>query len=144
MARTLATLPEASVETRKPEAYLALVSFRRILSLLLLVGLVLAPLSMIGGHPAMAMGGKAMVGMGHEQTASTPPCHGKQPQRGDHAPDTKQLPGNCCVMMCVAIPAVGGQLAAHMVPLEIRQALPPASAPRGLEPEADPPPPRFS
>lgn len=143
MARIVANLPDASVATRPSEAYLAPVSFRRILSLLLLVGLVLAPLSMMGAAPAMAMDGKAMAGMSHE-AASTPPCHGKRPQRGDHAPDTKQLPGNCCVMMCVAIPAVGGQLAAHMMPPQIRQALPPARGPHGLEPEADPPPPRFS
>ena len=120
-------------------------SFRRILSLLLLVGLVLAPLSMIGGSSAMAMGGKAMTGMSHEQIAAdTPPCHDKKSQRDDNAPDTKQPPGNCCVMMCVAIPSVGGQLAAHLLPPQIRQPLPPASGPHGLEPEADPPPPRFS
>ena len=120
-------------------------SFRRILSLLLLVGLVLAPLSMMSGAPAMAMDGKAMAGMNHEQLGTaTPPCHGKQSKPGDEAPDGKQAPMNCCVMMCVAIPAVGGQLAAHMVPLEIRQPLPPVSGPHGLEPEADPPPPRFS
>lgn len=145
MARIVATLPDASVVTRTSGPYLALVSFRRILSLLLLVGLVLAPMSMMSGAPAMAMDGKAIAGMSHERlTTDTPPCHGKQSQSDDNSPDTKQAPTNCCVMMCAAIPAAGGQPTAHVLPLQVRQALPPARAPHGLEPEADPPPPRFS
>lgn len=118
-------------------------SLRRIFSLLLLVSLVLAPLSMVGGSSAMAMGGPAMAAMSHADTAlATPPCHDSTGD--DEAPDTDQLSGNCCVMMCVAIPPIGGQLAAHVLPAQIRQFLPPARGPHGLEPEADPPPPRFS
>lgn len=145
VARKAAKPPEASVATRARGAYLAPVSLRRILSLLLLVSLALAPLSMIGGSAAMATGGQAMTGMSHEQDATgTPPCHGNQQQSDDDATDTKQLPGNCCVMMCVAIPAVGGQLAEQLLQAQIRQPLPPARGPHGLEPEAEPPPPRLS
>ena len=119
------------------------VSLRRIFSLLLLVSFVLAPLSMVGGSSAMAMAGHAMAGMSHPETAqATPPCH--KSKGGDEAPDIDQPTVNCCVMMCVAIPPIGGQLAAHVLPDQIRQSLPLAPGPHGLEPEADPPPPRFS
>ena len=134
------------VASPSARAYLAPVSLRRILSLLLLVGLVLAPLGMFGGSPAMAMSGHAMSAQSHDaQSVGAAPCHSKKRQQGDgKAPDSKQVPGNCCVMMCSAIPAMSGQLAEHLAPQQILQPLPPASRPHGLKPEADPPPPRFS
>jgi len=125
-------------------AYPARVSFRRILSLLLLAALVLAPAGMMGGSAAMAMDGHAGAGMSHDTATAANPCHADQSQPGDQAPDTKQVPGSCCVMMCVAIPAVGGELAVHMLPRKMSQPLPLASDPHGLAPEAEPPPPRFS
>ena len=127
-------------------AYLAPVSLRHILSLLLLVGLVLAPLGMFGGSPAMAMSVAEISAQGHSShAAAVAPCHSKKSVEGNgQAPDSKQLPGNCCVMMCSAIQAVSGQLAEHLEPQQILQPLPPSSRPHGLKPEADPPPPRFS
>ena len=145
MAWTGTALPRVRVATGHGSAYRAPVSFRRILSMLLLVGLVLAPLGMMGGSPAMAMSGHSMGAMSDEQAKIvTPPCHDKQSKNDEQAPDTGQLSGNCCVMMCVAIQALGGQLAAPALPPQVRQALPLARDPHGVAPEADPPPPRFS
>ncbi|HEY5721681.1 MAG TPA: hypothetical protein VIT45_05115 [Allosphingosinicella sp.] len=120
-------------------------SFRRLFSLVIAAALILAPATMMGGSPAMAMDGQDMAAMGDRHTASPPsPCHDDKSQADDQAPDSKRVPGSCCVMTCVAIPAVGGELAVHLPPQRMNQPVPPASRPHGLEPEADPPPPRFS
>ena len=140
MTRTADSPQVASLPGR---AYLAPVSLGRILSLLLLVGLVLAPLGMIQA-PAMAMAGHAMTAPGHDSEAAVAPCHSKRQKGDDQSSDSRQMPGNCCALMCTAIAAVGGQLAEHLPPRQILQPLPPASRPHGLDPEADPPPPRFS
>ena len=109
--------------------------FTRILSLLVLVGLALAPLGM--GSPAMAAGGNVMAGMSHEAApAAGHPCAGKQKPAG------KQMPDNCCALACSFIPAAAAALAAHSAPpsLVLPDAL--VRSPGGLEPEAEPPPPR--
>ena len=126
-------------------AYRQRVSIGRLFSLLVLVALVLGPLTMLGGSPAMAMDGHAMAAGGHhEMVKAATPCHDAGKQADEQKPDSRQMPDSCCVMMCAAIPAVGGELALHLVPQTKRQRLPRALGPHGLEPEADPPPPRFS
>ena len=126
-------------------AYRHRVSLRRLLSLLLFLALVLGPVAMLGGSPAMAMDGHAMAAGGnHEMVKAATPCHDAGRQGDEQAPDSRQMPNSCCVMMCAAIPAVGGELALHLIPPMVRQRIPRALGPHGLEPEADPPPPRFS
>jgi hypothetical protein len=114
------------------------VSFRRILSLLVLLALVLSPAPMLAGSPAKAMDQhEAMVMSDDPGTAPAHPCAGEQVPANKAAHD-------CCVMSCVAIPAVGGELALHLPPTSLRLALPEFWDPHGLAPEAEPPPPRFS
>jgi hypothetical protein len=119
-------------------SYLRAVSFRRILSLFLLIALVIAPASMLGGAPAMAADHHAAMGIA--VTGAAPSAH---PCADKHAPAKKSFDG-CCVMTCVAIPAVGGMLPIHIMAPALIQPSPLAADPHGLNPEADPPPPRFS
>lgn len=138
MARAGAALPRIPVATGQWRAYRAGVSFRRIFSLLVLFALVLAPAAMLGGAPAMAMDHHQATATSDDgSSTSSHPCSDQQ------AP-SKKASHNCCVMGCVAIPAVGGELAVLTLPTSLRLALPKFWDPHGLAPEADPPPPRFS
>lgn len=112
-------------------------SFGRILSLLVVLGLVVAPAGMAAGGPAMSGHGAAMA-MSHDSMLPVHPCTDKQ------RPADKKAPDACCVMMCIAIPAAGGALAVQSILPRERQPLPRLNGPPGLHPEADPPPPRFS
>jgi hypothetical protein len=126
-------------------AYRRRVSIRRLVSLLLVLALVLGPAAMLGGSPAMAMGGNAAAAGGHHEMAkAATPCHEAGSQEDEQGPDSRQVPDSCCVMMCAAIPAVGGELPLQLLPPTARRRLPRALGPHGLEPEADPPPPRSS
>ena len=124
-------------------AYWARVTSRRLLSLLFLFALVVAPAGMIGASPAMATTGPAMAPMSHE-TMAAQPCHQDEAGSDQKAPGSNQEPQSCCVTMCVAIAAMGGELAPHAVPTAIRESLLAGNGLHGLGPEADPPPPRTS
>ena len=126
-------------------AYVALVS-RVILSFLLFIGLVLAPMALPDKSQAMAMAGADGTAVSHHETGikAVHPCSDGQVPVDRQAPSKDEAPANCCVMTCVAIPALGASLADQALPAQIRLRLPRQSDPRGLAPEADPPPPRFS
>lgn len=125
-------------------AYRPRVSFRLLLSLILLAALVLGPVSLLGASPAMAMNDLSEAAAGHLGVKSAAPCHGSGQQQDEQGPDSGQMYDSCCVTMCSAIPETSRQLAGQVPPRQILQRRPADIGSHGLEPEADPPPPRFA
>ena len=122
-----------SIVTDRSGPYLRLVIVRRLLALLVLAGLVLAPLGMPGGSSAVAMSD-------HTMSAAD----GADPCAGHQDPNDGQAPDDCCVMACAAIAATGEELSFNAVGSGHHGPRPLARDPRGLAPEAEPPPPRRS
>ena len=120
-------------------AYRAPVTVRDFLSLLVMLGLVLAPAGMAAPASAMAMAGHGTMAMSHDQAVAPAdhPCADKQKPAGGEAHD-------CCVMTCLGISVLEGAFALQPMPAGMRQPIPRMRDPHGLTPEADPPPPRLS
>jgi hypothetical protein len=106
---------------------------KRLFQLLLAFAMLLAPLTMVGGGAAMAM------------------PHGPTPEMAmDHcagmdAPSKDQPTADIdCMMTCAAVPPLVPRLEAQLIAPATLPHFAPAAAPRGLDPEAETPPPRFS
>jgi hypothetical protein len=109
------------------------VSFHRLLPLLALVALLLAPFGRAAAAEAMAMPDTIAAAMaGH--------CN-DGPEPADHRSDGAAV--DCLIACGVMTPAAGPALVAEP-PLRLVPATSPLPAISGLHPEADPPPPRFS
>lgn len=126
-------------------AYPRRVIVTRLLSLLALIALVIGPISMLGADPAGAMSDRAGAAATEESAAveTAHPCH------QDRSSDDRQVPsdkagGNCCVMSCVALPALEDGLAVQPPQVSIPVPMSRMRDPHGLRPEAEPPPPRYS
>lgn len=122
-----------SIVTDRAGSYLRLVIVRRLLALFVLAGLVLAPLGMPVGSPAMAMSNHSM-----SATDEAHPCPGEQ------KPGDKQAPDDCCVAACAAIAPSPADLAFKASASGHSGPRPLARNPHGLAPEAELPPPRRS
>lgn len=113
----------------------------RILRLLLLAVMLLAPLGRIGVAQAMAVPAEAPAAMaGHCADMPAPPAghHRQAPAPGD---ERKAVD---CMIACAAMTTAPAPFVAPAPPAA---ALPTAfllSSPAGIRPEAEPPPPRFS
>lgn len=113
----------------------------RYMRFLTILAVLLAPLSMMGGHAAMAMPSPA-------PTAAMD--HGQSDSAAGHCADMDQdqsgqtSPSIDCMIACSAIHSAEFAVASHPA---VHSATPIASLPGlhpGLHPESDPPPPRFS
>jgi hypothetical protein len=108
----------------------------RLVRILALLALVLAPLGMIGARPAMA--------------APTPGVAAHHGQASDHCAGMDQPaepePVSCidCIMVCSGLPAAGSEVAAHPVSTATLPRLPLEQRVHGVNPESEPPPPRFA
>lgn len=124
------------VATSLVEPYLTAMFVLRLLRILTLVALLLAPLGMMSGHAAMAMGSAA------EATNSMGPADhcGGMDKPARHQPAS----GIDCTIACSAVPSAEGTVATH--PIAAAQIPPIALATSlfGLHPESDPPPPRLA
>lgn len=108
----------------------------RLLQLLALLALVLAPLGMMSTHAAMAAPAPAS-NVHHSQASEH--CAGMdQPAR--------PKPVSCidCIMVCAGLPAANSDIAAHPLATAALPGLPPEQRVRGLHPESEPPPPRIA
>ena len=121
---------------RRP-AYRAPVSVRNLLSLLVLLGLVLAPAGMAAPAAAMAMADHQKMSHHDDATLAGHPCADKGMPADGKAHD-------CCVMTCLGLTVLVGELFLQPGHAGMRQPIPRMRDPRGLTPEAEPPPPRFS
>ena len=125
-------------------AYLGGMTVIRLLRLLTIFAVLLAPLTMTGGHAAMAMPAAAKAMDHHSGQAMTAEhCAGMSGQSDDQS-DHKSGPSIDCMMACSCLPPAGTELAEHAMLVAIVE--PPALAAGliGLNPESDPPPPRIA
>ncbi|HEV2745988.1 MAG TPA: hypothetical protein VGW34_01655 [Allosphingosinicella sp.] len=106
--------------------------FRAAIAFCIALALLLVPAGMTGGGTAMAAG--------HDMAAAAAMehCADEQMPPQDEAPDT------CCVVTCVAIAAIGGEMGLIGVVPTAKPWSPLAVRPDGLDPAADTPPPRVS
>ena len=115
-------------------AYFTAMFAARLIRLLALLALVLAPLGMMTAHPAMAM--PAPAAGAH---------HGQDHCAGMDQP-AKPQPVSCidCILVCSALPAVESEIVAHPVGAAPLPRLAREARVHGLHPESEPPPPRFA
>jgi hypothetical protein len=125
-----------SVAMVGPAAYATAMVGVRLLQLLALLAMILAPIGMATGHDAMA----APMSTAHHMTAmAADHCAGMdQP--------AKPQPPSCidCNMVCAGLAAVATATAVHPVASGSLPRIPLADAVQGLHPESDPPPPRLA
>jgi len=106
-----------------------------------ILAVLLAPLSMMGGHAAIAMPRPA---------ASSVMDHGQADLPAGHCADMDQdqtgqtSPSIDCMIACSAVPAAEFAVASHPVVHGVMQIGALASLLPGLHPGSDPPPPRLS
>ena len=111
---------------------------RALLRLFVLAALLLAPLGMVGSHAAMAA----------PHAAADQAVSGHCAEMGgsqDQAP-ADQAPGKSidCMIACACVPTPGVQLADPPLPVAAPESAMIVSLAGGLNPAADPPPPRLS
>ena len=108
---------------------------RALLRLFVLAALLLAPLGMVGSHAAMAAPRASETASGH--CADMAGSH-------DQAP-ADQAPGKSidCMIACACVPSPGVQLADPPLPVAAPEPAMIVSLAGGLNPAADPPPPRL-
>ena len=132
------------IATRSREVYLSLMTATRLVRVLTILAMLLAPLGMVGEHAAMAMPAAAAAGAHH---ASNMDQAGHCSEGSGQSEDEKAPASDClidCAIACSAIPAIGTQMAGHPPALAIIQPLSLVNRITGLHPESDPPPPRFA
>ena len=133
------------IASAPPEAYLRLMVARRLVRILTMLALLLAPLTMIGGHAAMAMPAAATSASHHDQAAD-PSAHCAE-MSGETQDDDGTSPGGCltdCAVACSAIPALCSAMADRPMAPAMAQPLALAGRVRGLHPESVDPPPRIA
>ena len=114
---------------------------RFLLQLVLLIALLVAPISMLGGGTAMAMPGVGMSGQQHSMTTDVGHCADVSERNEDEQDRSADL--DCrttCSGVLAQTPVLRGSLTVASVP----QNMAIAAAEPGLNPAAEPPPPRFS
>jgi hypothetical protein len=109
-----------------------------LLRILTLLALLLAPLTMIGGHAAMAAPAPATA---HQMDMATAPDH-----CAGMNPGSKARPGSGidCTIACAALPAIGAPFPVPLLFPALAEPAPRIAARVGIVPEAATPPPRFS
>lgn len=131
----------ALIATENYRAYLARMSIARLLRLLAILAMLFAPLGMMGGHAAMAMPAQAT------QAAMD---HGAMMDPGGHCADREKQSHDRkgasidCMIACSAMPTAELRVEDRPSMPAIVEPAAPANGLRGLHPESDPPPPRFS
>jgi hypothetical protein len=117
----------------------------RLLRFLIALAMLLAPISMMGTHAAMAMPSPAPAAMADHGTAEATAGHcAEMPAPGEQAPDQAPAKSIDCMIACSCVPPAIGDIAepAALPALAQRPAL--ALPLHGLNPKAEPRPPRFS
>jgi hypothetical protein len=106
---------------------------------LTLIALLLAPLAMIGGAPAMAH--DRMAAAGHNEDIHHEDIHHEDMGSPAEAPPAAPVD---CMLACAGLPAQGAAVALHREVPAIREPLALSAHLSGFQPEAATPPPRIS
>jgi putative hemolysin len=131
------------IATRSGEVYLRGIMAARLIRLLTMFALLLAPLTMVGEHAAMAMPAAQDASAHHAAPADQA---GHCAKMGGQSEDETTPDSDCliaCAIACSAIPAVGSHMADRPLPVALAQPLSLVGRISGLHPESDPPPPRI-
>ncbi|HEX8444751.1 MAG TPA: hypothetical protein VF631_14000 [Allosphingosinicella sp.] len=131
------------IVTRPAENYLHTMVARRLVRILTMLALLLAPLSMVSEHAAMAM--PAPTASAHHEQAAGQSAHCAEMAGQTQTEDQDSRSGDClidCAIACSAIPPLANIVADHTLPPALAQPLPLVSRIAGLHPESDDPPPR--
>jgi hypothetical protein len=112
-----------------------------------MLALLLAPLSMVGGHAAMAMPTEASASSSHHEGVGDQSEHcaemsGQTEDEGRSSPVRDCLVN--CAVACSALPSLGSVMADQAMAPAMAQLLPLESRVRGLHPESADPPPRIA
>ena len=110
----------------------------RLLRILTLFAMLLAPLGITTAHAAMTA--PAMMAGSHIAAMAPAEHCGGMDQPAGQRPDS----GIDCTIACSALPALASEVAAHPLPSAPEPSTPLVGALHGLHPEFDPPPPRFA
>lgn len=132
------------IATLFPQNYLRTMVARRLVRILTVLALLLAPLSMVGEHAAMAMPATAAPPSHHEQAADQS-AHCSEMAGDTQDEDKGSSSGDCqtdCAVACSAIAPLGNAVADQLVVPAIARPLALVSRIAGLHPESDDPPPR--
>jgi hypothetical protein len=132
-----------SFATFRLPAHLARMPVVRLLRFLTILAVLLAPVGMMGGAPAQAMGHHASAGIldGAAMTGMDD-CAGMQ--KADGKPHRQPSQKHDCMMACAAIPAFASELPAKPLAPIAAEPVPLSTFDHGLTPEAATPPPRFA
>ena len=124
--------------------YLRGMTAARLIRLLTILVLLLAPLSMVDKRAAMAMPSAPDAAMHHVGNADEPAHCAEMAgtSQDETAPDRDCLID--CAISCSAIPAAGSASVDQPLATSMAQPLPLVGLVSGLHPESDPPPPRFA
>ena len=111
----------------------------RLLRILTILAVLLAPLGMLGGHPAMATPAPSDPAMSHMAIDPAGHC-------ADIDKQSKDQPGSSidCMIACSVLLTAENVLSVHPVAISPRQPRTLAVVLNGLHPEWDTPPPRLS
>ncbi|WP_444854034.1 hypothetical protein [Sphingosinicella sp.] len=106
-----------------------------------ILAVLFAPLSMMGGHAAMAMPNPAPTAVMDHDRAGSPAGHCADMDQDQSGPTNPSID---CMIACSAVPSAEFAVASHPAGHGIMQVGRLASLHPGLHPESDPPPPRLS
>ena len=123
------------IATRRRKTYLRLMVARRLIRILTMLALLVAPLGMVGGHAAMAMPVAATAATGHCADI------GGMADDGDGSSQEDRSAIDCTIS-CSALPALAGALTDQPPLPAMARTVTLHGLVRGLHPESDDPPPR--
>lgn len=123
-------------------AYAGRMSLARLVRLLTIFAVIFSPLSMASGHATMAMPA-ASTSMPDHMAAAAPTGHCAE-MAGQEDRSEQPAPNVDCLIACTAIPTLAFEVEAQPMLVGSVEPAPLVAALHGLNPEADPPPPRLS
>lgn len=135
----------ARIVTNPQPAYLARMAVTRLLRFLIALAMLLAPISMMGSHAAMAMTSPAAAAMADHGAGEASAGHcADMAMPDEQAPDQAPAKNIDCTIACSCMPPAIGDISepAALPAMAQRPAL--ALPLHGLNPKAEPRPPRFS
>ena len=128
---------------RSSGAYFARMILLRLMRVLTLVAVLLAPLTMMASHAAAAAPMAHEMPMAHD-VGDTGAMPGHCPPADDEQDKQEPTANIDCTIMCSAMPATDSVAAARLAIPELDLVHPVEIGGHGLNPAADPPPPRPS
>lgn len=128
---------------RSSRPYVAAMILSWLMRVLTLLAVLLAPLTMMASHAQASAPAAHGMAVAHDMAGAggTP---GHCPPAGEKQDEQQPAANVDCTIMCSAMPATGGAMSAQLVLAGPDPVQPLEAGGHGLNPAADPPPPRLS